>query len=80
MDSIKSLEQKINHFVFVYVKDNKVKVFDLETSKELHDSMIKKGYKHISTLDPCKWIEFIINQDQDKDIISEVRDFLKGKS
>jgi hypothetical protein len=75
MDSIKSLEQKINHFVFIYVKDNKVKVFDLETSKELHDSMIKQGYKHIATLDPCKWIEFIINQDQDKDIISEVRGF-----
>ena len=69
--------QNNNQFVFVYTKESKVKVLDLETSKELHNSMIKEGYKHISTLDPCKWIEHILNQDNDEDVLRELKDFSK---
>jgi len=43
--------------VFVYSKDNKIKVLGLDSSKRLHESLISDGWKHIHTLDACAFIE-----------------------
>lgn len=52
-------------FVFVYCKENKLKVLDTEAAKEQGQQLLLDGWKHTATLDPCKWIEHLFNDAYD---------------
>lgn len=59
--------------VFVYLKDNKVKVLDVKESKNKHNLLINNGWKHISTLDACRFLEYLYNGISDEEIIRQIR-------
>lgn len=63
--------------VFVYHKNDEIKVLDLETAKKLNDKLLKEEWNHTATLDPCAWIECLFNLSEDTDIIAEVRGLSK---
>lgn len=67
------------NIVFVYHKDGKIKVLDLHTSYLEDKNMLSDGWQHTSTLNACMFIEYLFNQCEDVDIISEIRD-LKSKA
>lgn len=46
--------------VFVYAKDDKIKVLNTEVASESNDRLLKQGWKHTSTIDACRWIEIFI--------------------
>ena len=48
--------------VFVYIKDDKIRCLDLDQAKATGKSLIVEGWKHISTLDACKFIEHLHNE------------------
>ena len=61
-------------FVFVYSKDLKIKVLNLENSQKEHDLLIEQGWVHTSTLDPCVFLEFICNNCDGDDFINEMHE------
>ena len=63
------------YFVFIYSKEGKIKVLNLEKSKKEHDDLILDGWVHSSTLDPCVWIAHLYNYcDDEIDVLKEVID------
>lgn len=52
-------------FVFVYSRDKKVKVLNIEEAKILNDSLINEGWKHTQTLNACAWIQYLCNDCED---------------
>lgn len=71
MKTYKSI--KMNNLVFVYSKDNQIKVLGLEKSRELNKALLSDGWKHTQTIDPCVWIEYLHNKCEDIDIVDEVK-------
>lgn len=45
--------------VFIYSKDSRIKVLDNNTAIERHNELIKSGWTHTATLDPCLYIEHL---------------------
>jgi len=69
----------LNSIVFVYSKEGKVKVLDLNTSVQTPDfELADEGWKLTATLDPCKFIEYLSNECEDVDILSEINDLRNG--
>jgi hypothetical protein len=65
-------------FVFIYAKGKKIKALNIEESKRLNDSLLKKGWKHTNTLDACRWIQYLYNEcGSVDDIINEVKSLSK---
>jgi hypothetical protein len=62
-------------FVFVYCKENKIKVLGIEAVKEQEKQLLSEGWKHTATLDACKWIEFLFSHP--KDVKSELKALAK---
>jgi len=60
--------------VFIYLKEDTVKVLDLEDAKRLANQMIDDGWKHIVTLNSAIWIQMLLNLTDVEDIIAEVRE------
>jgi len=60
--------------VFVYFKNNKIKVLDLEMSKNEHQTLLNDGWKHTTTLDVCRFIEHLYNNCEDVDIITDIKE------
>ena len=63
--------------VFVYSKDNEVKVLDIKESKQKHNSLINDGWKHTSTLDSCKFIIELCNNIPDSELRKYINSILK---
>jgi hypothetical protein len=59
------MEQTI---VFIYSKDNNVKVLSIEESKKLHNELISEGWKHTSTLNACVFISELCNNIPDSEL------------
>jgi hypothetical protein len=59
--------------VFVYSKDNEVKVLSIEESKINHDKLINEGWKHTSTLNACKFLEELYNNIPDNEILKTIK-------
>lgn len=59
----------LNSIVFVYSKDGKVKVLDLEYATIKGNDLILKGWKHTATLEACKFIESLLNDAEDFEIL-----------
>lgn len=64
-------------FVFVYSKDCKIKVLNLENSQKEHDSLIEQGWVHTSTLNPCVYLEFLCNNCDGDDFLYEMYSLTK---
>lgn len=59
--------------VFVYSKDNEVKVLDIKESKQKHNSLINDGWKHTSTLNSCKFLEELCNNITENKILKTIK-------
>lgn len=60
-------------FVFVYAKDGVVKVLNLAESQRQQQKLLDEGYVHTATLDACRYIVYIANCQDDKEILSTVK-------
>lgn len=49
------------NIIFVYKKDGVVKCLTTEESKNNHDKLIANGWKHVLTINPCAFIEYVHN-------------------
>jgi hypothetical protein len=63
--------------VFIYSKDNEVKVLDIKESKHKHNSLINDGWKHKSTLDSCKFLEELYNNIPEDEILKTIKSLAK---
>ena len=62
--------------IFVYAKDGKIKVIDLETAINGEEDKLKsEGYTHTATLDPCRFIEYLCNES--KSVVADVKGLLR---
>ena len=59
--------------LFIYAKDGNIKALDYDDAKLQHRSLIKQGYKHTATIDPAKFLEYLV-QDTDEEIINKIRE------
>ena len=64
----------VNNTVFVFHKNGKIKVFDLETLKNLEgEGLASKGWQHTATLNPCVFIEYLANNEEYVDVINTLK-------
>lgn len=56
--------------VFVYIKNDKVKVLGLDEAKTQDSILKEQGWKHTSTLDPCVFIEHVY------DVFPEIKNYM----
>ena len=58
--------------IFIYIKDGIVKALAFEDAKRIHDSLIAQNWKHTTTIDVCRWIEYLCNESDnlENDILS----------
>lgn len=62
--------------IFVYAKDSKIKVLDLESALDGGEDKLKnEGYIHTATIDPCRFIEYLCNES--KSVIADVEGLLR---
>lgn len=59
--------------LFIYAKDGNIKALDYDDAKWQHRSMIKQSFKHTATIDPAKFLEYLV-QDTDEEIINKIRE------
>ena len=64
-------------FVFVYSKNDMIKVIGLEDATESHNDLINNGWVHTQTIDACKWIEFLHNSCNEYKIFNEIESISK---
>lgn len=67
----------MNHIVFVYFKDGKIKALDVEQGKINHQKMINEGWKHTSTLNPCIFIEQLFNEIPESELRKSIQSLAK---
>lgn len=48
-------------FAFIYAKNGIIKVINHDDAKELHVGLLRDGWKHTTTLDPCVFIRYLHN-------------------
>lgn len=70
----------INATLFIYAKEGKIKVFDLENAptKSTERDFLKEGWRHTATIDPCAYLEYLVNDV--KDIVAEVKSLVNPTS
>ena len=49
--------------IFIYKKENKIKALSVNEALELNNKIKEAGWKHTSTLDPCRFLEYLHNND-----------------
>lgn len=49
-------------FIFVYSRKYEIKVLSHLEATEVHETLIGMGYKHVATLDPCRYLEHLHNE------------------
>lgn len=67
-----------NSIVFVYSKDGKVKVLDIENARTKNNNMEPNGWKHTATLDACKFIESLLNDAEDFEVLESIKELKNG--
>ena len=63
-------------FVYYNAEQNKIKVLNLDNDNDKiqKNELLKSGWKHTATIDPCIWIEYLFNNAEDVDIIADVKE------
>jgi hypothetical protein len=59
--------------LFVYAKNGKIKVLNIEEAKRLQDELKKGGWVHTQTLDPCLYIQYLHNDCDKFALIEEIK-------
>lgn len=49
------------NYVFVYVKDGKIKALGMYKSLKKEKKLLEQGWIHTATLNPCVFIEYLCN-------------------
>lgn len=65
--------------IFIYYDKgkNKIKALPLEEASICKDDLLKKGFIHTATIDACKWIEKLFNNNsQPADTFDCVRELI----
>lgn len=62
-----------NNLVFVYAKDNEIKVLDFEKAKNIEDVLKSEGWFHTATLDPCVFIQHLHNNCEEFELSHEIK-------
>jgi len=60
-------------FVFVYAKDGVVKALNFAESHRHQQKLLDEGYVHTATLEACRYIVYIANCQDDKEILNTVK-------
>jgi hypothetical protein len=55
-----------SNILLVYEKQGISKVLSLQEDKETYQDLINKGWKHVSTIQPQKYIEYLLNNNKIK--------------
>jgi len=63
----------MNSTVFIYLKNDLVKVLDIEQSKSLDKELKKQGFRHIVTLNSAIYLQMLLNLTDEADILHEVK-------
>jgi hypothetical protein len=58
--------------VFIYIKDGKIQVLDIDTAKAQNEEMLKNGWEHASTLNACVFLEYLHNDCEKEDVIAGI--------
>lgn len=56
----------MNSTVFIYTKEDKVKVLDMAHGTPDHMSLINAGYSHVQTLDAAMWLQYQFDNNMTK--------------
>lgn len=59
--------------IFIYKNFDKIKCLNYNDAKVNHDYLIKNCWKHIATINPCSFLEYLYNEISDEEIISQIR-------
>lgn len=59
--------------IFVYAKDKEIKVLSHQESSEQHDELIKKGWTHTTSLNPCVWIKYLYDNCEEVHLMDEIK-------
>lgn len=62
-----------HYYLFIYSNGTDKKVLDIDQAKSQNLQLISKGYKHTSTIDPQKWINYVSNCSQ-KDLKQAIKE------
>jgi hypothetical protein len=62
-----------NDIYFVYTKDNKIKVLNLEKSQRKHYGLIQDGWRHTETINICSWLEHLHNVCEESEVYKELK-------
>ena len=49
-------------FVFIYAKDNKIKVLTQYEANQYEKELKSEGWSHKATLNPCTYIQYLCNE------------------
>ncbi|WP_439132425.1 hypothetical protein [Polaribacter sp.] len=65
--------------IFIYAKDKKIKCLTHTESLERNKQLLSVGYIHTATLDPCRFLEHLHNNDLSVpgDLFNSVKDLSK---
>ncbi len=63
--------------LFIYAKDGKILVKDLDQSHYCHKAMLKDGWKHTATINPAIFIQNLHNQCNYEEMVKQITDLGK---
>ena len=63
--------------IYTYAKDGKIICREYEDARYIHNEILKEGYKHTETTDPCAFLEHLHNECTDEEIIKQIRELGK---
>ena len=56
----------MNATIFIYTKDNDVKVLDMSHGTPDHNKLTEQGYKHVQTLHAARWFQYQFDNNMSK--------------
>ena len=59
--------------VFVYTRKNKIKVLDVCDAEKSGLELLRDGWKHTATINPCTWMEYLHNSCKASDLFAKIK-------
>lgn len=60
--------------LIIYAKDGVIRCLTMQQSIDMQP-LIEPHWKHTATIDPAKWIEALVNNGYEHELINELRGF-----
>ena len=64
----------VSDLLFIYAKDGVIRCLNNQQSIDMKP-LIEGQWKHTATIDPAKWIEALVNNGYEHELINELRGF-----